>query len=414
MSISFKIKIQGYLQHINRLFFLIMVATIPLPNKISSLAIVCFCVSSLFIKSFPTFRTSTKSSKFWCWSVAYFFWMFLSLFWEPSKVNILKSLESYTSFLLLIPVIALNPGLTRNMVKRSNHIFVIAVLLITLTCYFRSAVEYLQAGDYRVFYYHYLSGQVKLNAIYLSLYCSYSFFVILYYYNSISAKYDASGRILFIILSIFLSITVVLLSSKMIIVFHFLALLVLAIRWFARKKRLILGICIILLFSGLSVVLVWNLPYLKWRVQETLFKKYENNRDDQNGFAVRQKIWQYSVELVREKPIFGHGLRSGYQQLLNKYEEHNFKVGIEAGYNAHNNYLQIWLNCGVIGVILLLGLQFSALKKALAERNFLLTIFMFLVISLCLTECVLEVQKGIVFFSIFCPLLIYHFKHEEI
>lgn len=149
----------------------------------------------------------------------------------------------------------------------------------------------------------------------------------------------------------------------------------------------------------------------------TVFKKYESVKDNNNGMAAREIIWRSAVELIRKKPLTGYGLQNGSEQLVTKYQEHHFELGTVNKYDAHDQYLQILLNTGILGLLPFLLMLALALLKTFRERNFLLLMLTFIIMIEGLTEALLETQKGIIFFLFFLLLLYYHspalFKRES-
>jgi O-antigen ligase len=75
-------------------------------------------------------------------------------------------------------------------------------------------------------------------------------------------------------------------------------------------------------------------------------------------------------------------------------------VGLE--HNAHNQYLQTWMENGLPGLMLFLFcLLFPFLEKKLTSTHI---VFLLIFSLMCLTESIGERQKGIVFFTLFQTL----------
>ncbi len=168
------------------------------------------------------------------------------------------------------------------------------------------------------------------------------------------------------------------------------------------------GLVVVVFFFVGAGLALWQLPYVKWRVQVTLLKDYESQDDNQNGLAVRAKIWQHAAEVVADKPVTGFGIRGGNEKLVEKYRESGFLFAAQNGYNCHNLYLQILINTGIIGLLPILILSVCCAITAVKRRSYLFMSFMVLFLGLSITESLLEVQKGIVFVVIFTCLLYYH------
>lgn len=77
--------------------------------------------------------------------------------------------------------------------------------------------------------------------------------------------------------------------------------------------------------------------------------------------------------------------------------------------NPHNQFLCTVLQHGIMGMFVLMALLAIPMKIAWAGREYFVFAFCSLFILTCLTEPVLELQKGIDFFAIFYPLILFHY-----
>jgi O-antigen ligase len=384
------------------------VATIPWGNNLNSIMVIFFCIAGAFKNSITYKKKNLTRNYIWVLPVVFFLIMLISLTWDPNGVRGMNAIEKRLSFLLLPIILASLPPLKAQIIKTALFTFVFSVLVVCSLCLIRSFFDYRQTGDYRVFFYQYLSSQMHLNAIYLSLYCIFSLFILFQYYF---VKVDPAKRmrpIVAVFLCLFFTAFVLLLSSKTLIFILFLlsASSILYISYL--KKMLLKGIVLIILFTTVTGAVLWQLPYVRWRVQSTFIKKYEGQEDDQNGIAVRQKLWLTAIRLIKERPISGYGVKYGNEKLVEKYKEQNFTIAYENQYNSHNTYLQVLVNVGLLGLLPILLLLYISFVTALRQRNYLLFMFLVLVTFLGFTEAVLDGQKGIVFIVLFLFLLIYH------
>ena len=84
----------------------------------------------------------------------------------------------------------------------------------------------------------------------------------------------------------------------------------------------------------------------------------------------RLYLWSFSQKMIQDAPILGHGLNS-YSQIHTRYfpsyeEFHQHQHGsigyLYMGY-PHNGYLKVWVEIGLIGLLLYLIIYFQILKK---------------------------------------------------
>ncbi len=88
-----------------------------------------------------------------------------------------------------------------------------------------------------------------------------------------------------------------------------------------------------------------------------LVNRMETLSQPANAALSRLLIWQPAWELVKQSPWLGSGIGSYY--LVSAAHRH--PQDASAGFFAHNDYLQLWLETGLPGLILLLASQLSVL-----------------------------------------------------
>ena len=97
--------------------------------------------------------------------------------------------------------------------------------------------------------------------------------------------------------------------------------------------------------------------------------------------------------------------------------ELDFMMGLQIRFNAHNQFVQCAILYGTIGFVIVLALYIAMLLKAIRQRKFLPIAFCILFTLCSLTECLLERNKGIVFFGFFTGLLLVsetREKHDDV
>jgi O-antigen ligase len=340
-------------------------------------------------------------------SIAFFLWLALTYFWDYSGGFSIKDLEGYALFLFVPALLAVIPKIPPKKIAWTCLAFVISTTLVTVICLVKAYLDFRTSGDYRVFYYQYLSMQVGINAIYLSAYCVAAITWLLYF-GYINNRLIKLKKIVVIPVCSYLCLVVFLLSSKMVI-FILLLILVFFILYigFVNKK---LGIAVLLLVSitVAGIIVLNRLPYLRWRISVTKIKDYNGEKDDQNGVAVRMIIWKSALELIEERPLAGFGIRGAKEAMLEKYKAKHFDLGLTNKFNCHNQYLETTLRSGVIGLAILLSMLMIVLVNGIRQKNFLLIILLLHFMCTSVVESTLEVQRGLVFFFFFIFLFYYH------
>ena len=81
----------------------------------------------------------------------------------------------------------------------------------------------------------------------------------------------------------------------------------------------------------------------------------------QKGFNGREPIWQYAFELIRQKPLMGHGLGQIFDYVIPPYNVvHHF---------AHNYLLTLWVHYGAIGLLLFLAGMVACIRQIWRYRH---------------------------------------------
>ena len=98
--------------------------------------------------------------------------------------------------------------------------------------------------------------------------------------------------------------------------------------------------------------------------------------------------------LIEQQPLLGYGIDRVQPELDRVYREWNYRFGIKRQLNVHNQFLQLWVGIGLLGMgIWLIGLAYCAIKLNWNRGTQALAIT---VVLLLLTESMLERAMGIV------------------
>jgi len=73
--------------------------------------------------------------------------------------------------------------------------------------------------------------------------------------------------------------------------------------------------------------------------------------------------------------------------------------------NPHNQFLHSTVTLGIVGLLILVSIFTIPIAIGIKTKNYFFIFFIIAVVLNCMTESVLEVQKGILFFCVFSVLL---------
>jgi len=147
-------------------------------------------------------------------------------------------------------------------------------------------------------------------------------------------------------------------------------------RYYRTKVFIFISFCLIV--GSIATLILGNLEFI---VVDVLGKNLE--------FNGRLPLWSLIVEKSLERPWIGHGYQgfwlsdSGQSVISNSWASLSFKAGVDS-FNAHNGYLELFAQLGVLGLFLyilsfgnvLISTITSLIKKQELEYFF---IFQFLV-----------------------------------
>lgn len=119
----------------------------------------------------------------------------------------------------------------------------------------------------------------------------------------------------------------------------------------------------------------------------------------------RARIWPAAYELGCDKPLLGYGLNNVTVRLVDKYLETGFWEGAAQKYGPHNEYLNAWLQLGVVGILLFLALLVSIPLCVSRERRPFALFFTLVCAFVFLTEAMMDRYQGCLTFSFFLALL---------
>ncbi len=204
-------------------------------------------------------------------------------------------------------------------------------------------------------------------------------------------------------------------TQVLIITILFLYLFLLA----SIAAYIILAVMCLLLIYNISdksrkytMVIMFVLGLIVFLNNPRVFDFYSNVKDFNTTLVIdnttveksRLLTWNASIKLIQEAPLLGYGVGDTNDMLIEKYKELNYFHNYKNKYNAHNQFLQTFLQTGIIGFGVLINIFILLAIRMNRSRNEL-SVFLILFISL-FFESMLVRFNGVVFFSVIIPLLL--------
>ncbi len=382
------------LPNILEIFLILILVSLPLGGyAINSIAVIIFFIAS--IVNYAKNKPELHFSKIFYSFIALYSLFFLSLIWTDNVPSTLDGLVRFLSYLVLPTAFLLNSNLTFNKEKVFG-IFSKSLVFYAMYCVVFGGMKALIIKDFSYLFYHELSGNLSnLNAIYLSVFTSFG--ISYFLFKKHKSQFDKFGLA-------FLSVFLLLLSSKIIIITTFLGFLFYFLKKIKIKKINGKFVFIIIGFFIVFGVLSTNLrdrlkvEFEKTNIQEVLTKKEFGHVYLWTGTGLRIFQIKLFTEILLEqrKILLGLGLNNSQEYLNKKYEEYNLYPGF-LNYNFHNQYIQVFAELGIVGFILFSMLFYRLLKMAFIEKDYFFMSFIFLILVVCFTETFFWRHRGMVF-----------------
>lgn len=352
--------------------------------------------------------------------IALYLLMLASLFWTTDFPETKSALFKMFPFVLLPLCFMTNKPFTHVQTQKIISYFGYSFVLFALFYLVRAIISYVVTKDSSVFFYHNLVTE-DVNAIHVSVYMVVAYFTFMI--KSVKTRYD-------IVALLFLTLLIVLLSSKNVIVVFLILNSVYLFFYFDYKHKMKL------LFAALGFGLLFSVVFfqkLKSRFEleitsninentinrdlskanglvynVTVEEAWHTDRFDANDFfpGTALRVYQFRIflEMMNADGAYftGYGLNATKHKIKEKRIEHNLFEGYDE-FNFHNQYLQFFAEIGIFGFLLLISMIVINLTNAINRKDFVHISFAILMLSLFLTESFLSRQRGIIFFiTLYC------------
>lgn len=296
-------------------------------------------------------------------------------------------------------------------------VFILGCLVSTLISFGLAVDRYTHVWfSTKLFYYFRLSHLHHPG--YMAMFLTFAIAVLICFMVKKSKyKLDKWNMISFSGLIIYLSIFVILLSSKAGIISLVLVFLFAIGYYIINEKKILQGLILTVLTGLLFYLLLVIFPYsvnrmIKYQsaVKNTVSEKQNENQKTDS----RIEIWTASIHLIKNNFLIGVGTGDVKDKLLETYEDEGKEEALFREYNTHNQYLQTFIALGIIGFLTLVLSLLLPAYYAFRKKVFLYFMFLMIIAVNFLIESMFETQDGVVFYAFFNAFLFYVAKRELI
>jgi O-antigen ligase len=311
---------------------------------------------------------------------------------------------------LIFPIVFSAFDVDKDQVRKALTAFALGTIAASLICLIYACWQYLLYGNSDYFYYHPLTEIIDMHAIYMAMYVSFTFFILIYYYSRAALTGSVKIKGLYIFCLLYLTFFLFLLSARTII-FGFSVIVFSGILVYGyRKKKPVKAALVLTVLVGLFSALIFLNDNNKERFKEAINYNSQYTIDKQyGGRSTRELIWHCAVLVIQQNPLFGSGTGDAQDVLHECYLQNDYGPLTylpDLKYNAHSQYLQSFIDLGLPGLLIFLLMLFIPFVQSIKRRDYLLLWFIGLFSLACITESMLELKQGIAFFAFFQCLLI--------
>jgi O-antigen ligase len=234
---------------------------------------------------------------------------------------------------------------------------------------------------------------------YLALYVIISVFIAFESWFDHSIKKQV--RVFWLLVAIFLFVSLYFISSRA----GMLAGIILVLLYFSIKLNAVKNGRLVML--GIFVLVIVSLPLLKNNLRYSYLYDKIMHRETlgENIKEPRLIIWESAFEIFAENYLIGVGVGDVRDELAKQYEKIGKTDMAQSRLNAHNQFIEVLLETGLIGLIMFFMMLGIMIYFAFSQRNLLYGIFLIMIFILFTFETVLYRFAGISFFSLFSFLL---------
>lgn len=379
----------------DRIFYALLafcLISLPFPDySFNSKAIILLAIYWVFYNSLSEKKELFLKNKKYIFLLSSLFWVpLLGTLYSNNLEEAGRELQLRLPF-LIFPIVLLTVRMHNSRYFVINQflfgLIAASILALTKVVYFKIN----NLGNY--FYYSKFSEFLDKHTTYFSLFVVICLLWLLWLFMN-----KKGSRILIILGAIALVYIFYLLSVRISIIALAAGSLIIILSSLVSIWKRVLTIIIIPLLLGS----IYFTPYFQKRFDPSITENAE-----MSDLEFRQLHWKAVLETIAHNNLLiGYGTRSHRDYLYNKYKEYGLTSAYKEEYNAHNQYLEVLLEFGLLGFVIFLSLIFYIMWYFFKNRDYYALSILIVFLIYMLTESILKRHSGIVIFSFLIALFL--------
>jgi O-antigen ligase len=260
-----------------------------------------------------------------------------------------------------------------------------------------------------VFTNHNFSQPIEIHATFFSMQLALSLVYILSVLIKEQEKYK---RLFYLACSAILSAGLIQLCSKSVFV-TLVILINIAVPYYLLKGKMRRRF--VLISGSLSLLVITAIlssVTLRERYVNQLKDDFSAQRVDETNDG-RLARWKVVVDYIGEAPVIGYGAGSEIGLLQDGFFDKKLYNSYLNRLNSHNQYLSIMLKSGALGLLIYLATLAFGFNIAFRRKDLFFLTFMTTVAIVSMSENLLDVDKGIMFYAFFFSFFIFSSRKPE-
>lgn len=384
------------IQRLTTYLFLFFCFSIPISQLASSRLLILLAIVSLFVGHRP-FQWKNFIQQWW--DIAFYFLVLVAgVAYSQNTELAFRQLETNLC-LLALPLVVYKLGpLHKQNLTQVFQAFVAGLTVACATCLGVAFYHYSFSSQPSVdfFLYENLTKTIDAQPTYFGYYLVFGITFALYKFY-----FETHRRHLLIPIAVVAFFFFVLLITgsqtvfiSLLFVFSFFISKYLIQRTSKRES-----LAVILVIAAIAILGTW-----------TTWAPLQEGRDTHTDYWERFDLWEAAMNASSNKWV---GVGTGdYEAALNQYyRSHQMEHFAESNLNAHNQYVQLMLSNGMVGLIAFLMMMVRPLYLATGAKDLLGLLLLYPFVLYGITEVFLGRYQGVVFFGLVHQILIAYYAN---
>lgn len=205
------------------------------------------------------------------------------------------------------------------------------------------------------------------------------------------------------------------LSSKSILLILFVIVNIVLPYYLFNGKRRQRFISIGGAITAIVVIGILSISTFRERYVTLLKSDLSTDKKELRNSDSRVERWRVAAVRIKARPLIGYGSGSEIGLLKNDFYNAKLYSSFLYGLNSHNQYISLVLKSGIWGLLIYLLTLIYGFKASIKNKDVVFISFILVITIVSFSENILDVDKGVMFYSFFFSFFIFSdIENEEV